>query len=141
MVNGPFQSAFRAVFLALTLLLPELAGASGAFPFDRQLRSADAPLPGCRQAPVMTVASDSRTLHFRVCCNQISAPGAIEGDRIVFSAGARATLMYCGNPEAAGSEQAFMNQIGPQKQIRWRRENDLIVLETQPPLRFRIPPQ
>lgn len=124
--------AFAAGFLGLTLAA---AGANGTFPLGQTLTGAEGPLPGCRQAPSMTVSADR--IHFRVCCNQISAPGRIEGDRLVITGPAIATRMHCGEGQA--SEDRFLKQLDSQRQIRWRQEGDRLVLETEPPLSFRMP--
>lgn len=85
----------------------------------------------------MTVSRQDRRVHFRVCCNQINAPAVISGDRLRITGPAISTEMHCG--EGHASEDRFLKQIDSQRQFRWRHEGGRIVLETEPPLRFRIP--
>ncbi len=137
MVNGPLRHGTLVAVFGLALVLATNAGANGTFPFERQL-TADAPLPGCRQPPSMSASAQTRRVHFRVCCNQIGAPGTIDGDRLVITGPAIATRMHCGEGQAA--EDRFLKEIDSKREIRWRYEGELIVLETEPPLRFRVPP-
>lgn len=139
MVNSPAALRLRAAFAALLLATMSVtANANGTFPFDRELASAEGPLPGCRQAPAMTVSRQDRHVHFRVCCNRVSAPAHVEGGTIRITGPLVSTRMYCGEGQRA--EDRLLQQLDSQRQLRWRREGDLIVFETEPPLRFRIPP-
>jgi heat shock protein HslJ len=139
MVN---RTARRASGIVLLLWLAGIsvgsAPANGSFPSGRTLESADGPLPGCRKAPVMTFSAENGRLGLRVCCNHIGAAAVIEGDRLRITGPMAATQMHCGAGQAA--EDQFLRQIDSQQPLRWRLEGEMLILESDPPLRFRIPP-
>jgi heat shock protein HslJ len=140
MVNSRSGTGLQAAFLAgLMLFAAGPAPAQGSFPLERKLESTEGPLPGCTQTPILTVSQRSGRVHFRICCNQISAPGSIEGGFLMLTGPAIATRMHCGDGQAA--EDRFLRQIDSQRRIGWRQDGALIVLETDPPLRYRSPPQ
>jgi hypothetical protein len=140
MVNSRSGTGLQAAFLAGLLLFAAIpATAQGSFPLERMLESTEGPLPGCSQTPILTVSQRSGRVHFRICCNQISAPGSIEGAFLILTGPAIATNMHCGDGQQA--EDRYRGQIDSRRKIRWRQDGALIVLETDPPLRYRIPPQ
>lgn len=138
MVN---RTARRSSGIALLLILAGIgagsAVANGSFPSGRTLESANGPLPGCNRAPAMTYSAENRRLSLRVCCNQISAPAILDGDLIRVTGPAISTRMHCGDGQA--TEDRFVKQIDSQRQLRWRLEGGMLILESDPPLRFRIP--
>lgn len=138
MVNSPVRSAsWVALLLWLAGISAGGALANGSFPSDRQLESADGPLPGCRKAPAMTFFAENGRLSLRVCCNHIGTAAAIEGDHLRITGPIAATQMHCGKGQA--TEDRLLGQIDSQRQVEWRIEGETLILETEPPLRFRIP--
>ena len=137
MVNRTARNAFWATLLLSLAATTGGTLANGYFPFDRELAGAEGPLPGCRQAPTMTVSRQDRHVYFRVCCNRISAPAGVEGETIRITGPAVSTRMHCGAGQAA--EDDFLQQIDSQRYLRWRLEGGMLLLESNPPLRFRIP--
>lgn len=139
MVNSLPVTRIRAALAAMLLAaMAAAANANGAFPFERELAGAEGPLSGCRLSPAMTLSLRERHLHLRFCCNRITAPAQVEGETIRITGPAVSTRMYCGEGQPA--EDRFLGQIDSQRSLRWRLEGGMLILESDPPLRFRIPP-
>jgi len=127
--------------MVLLLCLAGIGGgsalANGSFPANRTLEAAEGPLPGCNRAPTINYSTEDRRLSLRVCCNQISAPAVLDGNILRITGAAISTRMHCGDGQA--SEDRFVKQIDSQRELRWRLEGGMLLLESDPPLRFRIP--
>jgi heat shock protein HslJ len=138
MVN---EAAWRWYLAALTGLLlglwPSPSAAAEEFPFDIVLESIDSPLPGCKRPPTLTITGGIGFLEFQMCCNSMRGPARVRGDRIVFSLRG-ATVMNCAQ-EAMNGDDKLLSEFGDPKELRWRRDGDVIVIEANKTLRFRIP--
>lgn len=126
------------MLLGLAAIAAGGALADEVFPFNRTLEAVNGPLPGCKRAPVMTFSAENRRLSLRVCCNHVGGAAVIEADRIRMTGPMVATQMHCGAGQPA--EDRFLSQIDSQRHLRWRLEGGMLILESDPPLRFRIPP-
>ena len=112
---------------------PAALGAERSFPEDTTLLLEAKPMKGSKRVPILQIESKTKA-SFDLWCNRVPAQFVVVGDTITILLGTP-TAQQC-DAERMDADEDLIAAL--QAVSTWSRQDDLLILEGERPLRFRI---
>jgi heat shock protein HslJ len=131
----PAKWARHSMALACVILLGATAALADehGFPQDTTLLLETKPMQGSKRVPILQIESKTRA-SFDLWCNRVPAEFVVVGDTITILLGAP-TAQQCDAERMHADEELI---VALQGVASWSRQDDLLLLEGERTLRFRI---
>jgi heat shock protein HslJ len=115
------------------LVVPAIAPAQSAFPFDHELLLDAAPMKGSKRVPSLDIAANG-VAEITLWCNTVKAQLIVAGDTITVIAGP-STERQC-PPERLRGDEDLLSALT--QATNWRREGDYLILTGGRTVRFHL---
>ena len=127
------------VCLLIVAAVPAVLAAESSFPDDGEFMLDAKPMKGSKRVPILEIESQDAA-SINLWCNRVHAQFVVVGDTITIILGSPTEPQYStGQPCDPDRMRADDDLMAALQQVEtWRRQDDVLILQGQQPLRFRL---